>query len=479
MTTSAATTPTAHLVESIPKGLEDLRGTADVQYTEDVLVRLVQAAEHTIDLTAMYWALLADPSSSDESGFTAEELTAMGADRGRALFLALRDAACRGVRIRILEAPGFSKGKDDKPVSQESNRLHAEFPDSVEIHSITMGDWYGGSGIMHQKIWVFDKRHVYMGSANMDWKSIMQVKEMGVVVEHSPAVANDVTLYLESWFALSARTPSSVEVFDPVVRIDRLVPPWSALAPDDSGRPNPATLPAALDTTTNNRHHPLEQRLNGESGTVFVSGSPDEVRGVDRTWDGDSLVYTIDDARQSVCVSVMDFAPVGLYNREYPGAAIGDEGPIPDDTPAWWPALFSALLSAVLTRKVWVRLLVSKWAHTSGMIEPYLRALQEAADAGRADRYLTAGQLEIKQFIIPGWDSTTGSYRKFPGHTRVNHTKYIVTDQRVNIGTSNMTWDYFASTAGASFNADHPSLVGPLQAVFDRDWASSYAYRLA
>ena len=146
--------------------------------------------------------------------------------------------------------------------------------------------------------------------------------------------------------------------------------------------------------------------------------------------------------------------------------------------PVWWPALFDALLSAALTRKVYVRLLVSKWAHTSGLIEPLLIALQKAADAGRVDSSMSSGQLEIKQFIIPGWDSTTGSRRKFPGHTRVNHTKYIVTDRRINIGTSNMTWDYFASTAGSSFNDDHPALVRTLQAVFDRDWASSYAWRL-
>lgn len=91
---------------------------------------------------------------------------------------------------------------------------------------------------------------------------------------------------------------------------------------------------------------------------------------------------------------------------------------------------------------------------------------------------MSSGQLEIKQFVVPGWDSTTGEDREYPGHTRVNHTKYIVTDRRLNIGTSNMTWDYFASTAGSSLNSDHPSLVRTLQAVFDRDWASSYAWPL-
>ena len=36
-----------------------------------------------------------------------------------------------------------------------------------------------------------------------------------------------------------------------------------------------------------------------------------------------------------------------------------------------------------------------------------------------------------------------------------------------------MTWDYLASTAGSSFNADYPALVRSLQAVFDRDSALS------
>ncbi len=461
----------AYLVESIPKGLEDLRGTPEVQYTEDVLVRLTAAARSTIDLTAMYWALLPDPESVDEKGFTPAQLDAMGAGAGRALFQALRDAASRGVSIRILQSPGFSGQK------QESDQLQAEFPNQVSIHPIDMGAWYGGGGIMHQKIWIFDARHIYLGSANMDWKSIAQVKEMGVAVEDCPELALDTGKYFETWWTFAALPPSSVEVFDPAARIDRRVPPWSALAPEAQRAPSP--LADDRFATAYNHKSPLPLDLGGERGGVFLTGCPHEVRGPGRTGDEEGLVHTIDDARRSVCVSVMDFAPIGLYGRKSAGAPLGDHGPIPDDTPVWWPSLFGALLSAVLTRKVYVRLLVSKWAHTSGLIEPFLGALQKAADAGRADRYMSAGQLEIKQFIIPGWDSTGGNARKYPGHTRVNHTKYIVTDRRINIGTSNMTWDYFASTAGSSFNADHPALVRTLQAVFDRDWASSYAWRLA
>jgi phospholipase D3/4 len=271
--------------------------------------------------------------------------------------------------------------------------------------------------------------------------------------------------------------PASVEVFDPPARINRQVPPWSTLVPLAQRADSP--LAAAEYATRFNHENPLSLEVSGERGGMFLTGCPDEIRGSGRTWDGDGLVQTIDDARKSICVSVMDFGPIGLYSRQSAGATLADQqGFIPNNTPVWWPALVDALLSAALTRKVYVRLLVSKWAHTSGLIDPLLSALQKAADAGRADSVMSSGQLEIKQFIVPGWDSTTGSRRKFPGHTRVNHTKYIVTDRRINIGTSNMTWDYFAATAGSSFNDDHPTLVRTLQAVFDRDWASSYAWRL-
>lgn len=460
----------AYLVESIPKGLEDLRGTPGVQYTEDVLVRLTDAATSSIDLTAMYWALLADPGSDDEKGFDPAKLDTMGANYGRTLYESLRAAARRGVTIRILQSPGFSGGP------QESEKLKAEFPDRISIHSVEMGKWYGGGGIMHQKIWIFDARHIYLGSANMDWKSIAQVKEMGVVVEDCPDLAADTGKYFEGWFALATLSPASVAVFDPATRIDRRVPPWSDLVPEGQRIASPFDHPKFA--TAYGHESPMRIAFDGREGGVFLTGCPHEVRGKGRSWDQDGLVYTIDDARRSVSVSVMDFAPAGLYSRMSAGPISGGEGSVPYDTPVWWPSLFDALLSAVLTRKVYVRLLVSKWAHTSGLIAPFLKALQTAADAGRADRYMSAGQLEIKQFIIPGWDSTSGPGRKYPGHTRVNHTKYIVTDRRINIGTSNMTWDYFASTAGSSFNADHPALMHTLQAVFDRDWASSYAWRL-
>jgi phospholipase D3/4 len=181
----------------------------------------------------MYWALLPDPAGDDEKGFTDSQFEAMGAGAGRALYQALRDAAARGVAIRILQSPGFSGQK------QESDTLHEELPDRVSIRSVDMGKWYGGSGIMHQKIWIFDSRHLYLGSANMDWKSISQVKEMGVAIEDCAELAADARKYFDTWWTFSAIEPTSVEVFDPLARIYRRVPPWSNLVPPSQRTESP------------------------------------------------------------------------------------------------------------------------------------------------------------------------------------------------------------------------------------------------
>ena len=109
---------------------------------------------------------------------------------------------------------GYSAGK--------SSRIVFRFT------KVDMSKWYG-SGIMHQKIWIFDSIHLYLGSANMDWKSLTQVKEMGVAVEDCPQLAADASKYFESWWTFSALNPTNQEVFDPAVRIDRRVPSWSTV----------------------------------------------------------------------------------------------------------------------------------------------------------------------------------------------------------------------------------------------------------
>lgn len=459
----------AYLVESIPADIVDLRPPEGVRHSRHVFVELVDAAESTIDLTAMYWNLLSDVASEDEEGFTRERLEELGADHGMQLHGALTAAAERGVTIRIVQSPGFKGGP------QESDKLAERYPAQIEVRTLHMSSWYG-EGIMHQKMWIIDGRHIYIGSANADWKALTQVKELGIVVQDNEELAADAARLFEVWWKAAKIHADTREVFDPSAQVRRTVPSWSKLVPAATRSASPfvnATLSANY-----NEASPLVCSLNEQHGDVFVTCSPPEFCAPARSSDLDAILQAIHMAKESICISVMDFAPISLHRGQYDEES-GERlinGRAAETV--WWPSIIDALLHATLTRRVSVRLLVSHWAYTSPLMAQYLMALQETANVGKPDGTTKRGRLEIRRFLIPGWDDVSGSNRHYPGHSRVNHAKYIVTERQVNIGTSNMTWGYFANSAGTSFNSTHRHLVNKLQEVFDRDWASRYARQL-
>lgn len=51
---------------------------------------------------------------------------------------------------------------------------HRPAPSSgAQVRHVPMGRLTGG--VLHSKFWVVDGRHIYVGSANMDWRSLTQV----------------------------------------------------------------------------------------------------------------------------------------------------------------------------------------------------------------------------------------------------------------------------------------------------------------
>ena len=55
-----------------------------------------------------------------------------------------------------------------------------------------------GAGVLHTKLWLVDGKHFYVGSANFDWRSLTQVKELGVLVKDCPSLAVFSAMYLTS-----------------------------------------------------------------------------------------------------------------------------------------------------------------------------------------------------------------------------------------------------------------------------------------
>ena len=84
---------------------------------------------------------------------------------GQDVYDALSAAAGRGVSLRIVQSEPTGSFPDDD--SAALAKLH---PNSVELRSINMTSVLG-SGIVHTKFWVVDGSSIFVGSANMDWRS--------------------------------------------------------------------------------------------------------------------------------------------------------------------------------------------------------------------------------------------------------------------------------------------------------------------
>lgn len=140
--------------------------------------------------------------------------------------------------------------------------------------------------------------------------------------------------------------------------------------------------------------------------------------------------------------------------------------------PRYWPYIDDALRKAAIERKVSLRLLISLWDHSRPSEEYFLHSLEALSNA------LTGVDIQIRRFIVPASDDQ----KKIP-FGRVNHNKYMVTDNTAYIGTSNWSGDYFIDTAGiglviSSFDTNG-TIIQELQSVFERDWNSKYAVRLS
>jgi phospholipase D3/4 len=49
----------------------------------------------------------------------------------------------------------------------------------LQVRSVNFPKLMGG-GVLHTKLWIIDGEHFYVGSANMDWRSLTEVSQCRV-----------------------------------------------------------------------------------------------------------------------------------------------------------------------------------------------------------------------------------------------------------------------------------------------------------
>ncbi|XP_063002406.1 5'-3' exonuclease PLD3-like isoform X2 [Elgaria multicarinata webbii] len=397
------------LVESIPASLDYNSLNPHNPTIYQAWMDLLAGANSSVEIAAFYFTLrdsdihVQDPSSR----------------QGKAVFESLRDLPSRGVKLRIaVNSPQLS-GDDTDELAR-----HGADVRYVDMERLT-------GGIVHTKLWVVDQKHIYVGSANMDWRSLTQVKELGAVVYNCSCLARD----LHRIFA-----------------IYRIL--------GEEGASIPAAWPASL-AAESSLTRPLKLKLNGTDAELYISSSPPALCSRGRTPDLSAIISTIEDAEDFVYIAVMDYEPQCSFCKPK----------------RFWPVIDDALRAAACDRRVKVRLLISCWPHSKPAMFVFLESLHVLSyEPLRCP-------IEVKLFVVP----SAGEQPAVP-YAHVNHNKYMVTDRVAYIGTSNWSEDYFVNTTGvglvvrqheAAAGAPGHTLRRQMEDVFLRDWNSPYVQPLS
>ncbi|XP_075387714.1 5'-3' exonuclease PLD4 [Tenrec ecaudatus] len=395
------------LVESLPQGM-NMSGPV-AQPLAEAWLRLLDSAHESVHVASYYWSLTGTDIGVNDSS----------SQLGEALLQRLKQLLDKNISLAVATS--------NPTLAMNSTDLQMLVAHGAQVRRVPMGQLT--RGVLHSKFWVVDGQHIYLGSANMDWRSLTQVKELGIIIYNCSRLAQDLDKTFQTYWVLGA--------------------PGATL---------PLVWPQNYSSHIN-RIQPFRAHFEGIPTTAYFSASPPALCPHGRTRDLEALLAVMGAARDFLYVSVMDYFPTTRFS--YPAR--------------YWPVLDNALRAAAFSRKVHVRLLVSCWLHTDPSMFPYLRSLQALHNPA-------AGVvLNVRVFIVP-----VGNHSGIP-FSRMDHSKFMVTEKAAYIGTSNWSEDYFSSTSGvglvASQRGPHAlpgslTVQEQLRRLFERDWDSPYAVGL-
>ncbi|XP_042356795.1 5'-3' exonuclease PLD4 [Plectropomus leopardus] len=398
------------LVESIPKYVRYKANATFGIPLEKAWKDLLSMATDQVDVSSFYWTLTGEDINVNSSSDIP----------GRDILKELEELPSRNVSVRLVTSvPSVRTNSTDLKILKQKG---------VQVRKVNFGRLT--RGVLHSKFWIVDRKHVFIGSANMDWRALTQVKELGVVVYNCSSLAKDLLKIFESYWAMGQSNSS-------------LPQPW----------------PAKYDTAIN-QQHPLLVKTDNVSSKLYLTGSPPSFCPPSRTQDLEAILSIISGAQYYVDVAVMEYFPTTRFEKPQ----------------RYWPVIDDAIRIAAFDRTVKIRMLISCGRDSDPAMLPFLQSLASMSSPHHDV------SIEIKLYIVPVGNQTDIPY------TRVNHNKFMVTDKTAYIGTSNWSGDYFLTTAGVglvvSQHAPHPiwktkALQGQLRAVFDRDWYSEFAVKLA
>ncbi|MDC0739745.1 phospholipase D-like domain-containing protein [Polyangium mundeleinium] len=254
----------------------------DVQNAAEVWLAMIQGAKRSIDIEHFY--------ISNAPGGKLEPVLA-----------AIEEAVRRGVRVRLLADVKF----------------YLRYPESVDrlaSHGVLVRklDLRSRDGVQHAKYMVVDEGDAYVGSQNMDYRSLEHIQEIGARVRVPEVVAAYARVFAQDW--------------------------W--IAGGEVAAESPDTKPLAL---------PARFTFGAEEVRILPTASPKDLLPAGVPWELPELLARIDGAERTLDVQVL------TYRTK-----------MRNGTP--WTDLDDALRRAA-KRGVRVRLLVADWSKREASLE--------------------------------------------------------------------------------------------------------------
>lgn len=158
-----------YLVESVPA--ETILEQSKLPHTLDVWLDMINNSRSTLEIEMFYIA--------NQKGEVLEQV-----------LTAIKNAAVRGVQIRIIIDEGFYKSNEKS--ADELNDLQ-----NISIRKIPFKEIEGG--VMHAKYFVADGNDLFIGSQNMDWRALKHIHEMGVRVKNEKIAKTFLNIFNIDW----------------------------------------------------------------------------------------------------------------------------------------------------------------------------------------------------------------------------------------------------------------------------------------
>ncbi|XP_067277726.1 inactive phospholipase D5 [Pseudorasbora parva] len=380
------------LVENIPEDLS-------IPYKDSVslaagLHELLEKARRSVEIVSPWWALNSTESESDLPQ----------GKQGLILLRQLLSLRSRSVSLRV--ASGLTDNSELKALSKSG----------ADVHYLNMTALTGGQ--LNSSFWLVDRKHMYMGSAGMDWRSLSTMKEFGIIIHDCSCLVMDLHRIFSLYFQLEYR--------------DFLPSIWSK------------------------RLHGLynggkAQKLHLNRTEAYISSSPDVFCPKHRTKGIEAIKSVIQEAETFIYISITDYLP--MFNRS---------------TLRYWSLIDNMLREAlILKESIKVRVLISCGEETGPLTLNFLWSLKALCiEPLRCS-------VEAKSFIPR--EQSDGRLH------RINHSTFMVTDSSAYIGNSNWVGSEFVFNTGVGLVIkkcpeanDTATVVEQMKAVFERDWHSHY-----